>query len=62
MNLFTGYCIGTVSDDRYGLGVQRFHGHVDVYMSLLFFLINSPITVIVNTFLDEECNAIHFEG
>ena len=36
VNVYIGYCIATVGDDRYGLGGNRFEGHVDVYMSLLF--------------------------
>ena len=31
-------CIATTGDDRYGLGVDRFHRHGDVYMSLMFSL------------------------
>ena len=40
VNVYIGSCIATVGDDSNGLAVNRFHGHVDVYVSVIFLINN----------------------
>ena len=37
VNVYICYCVAIVDDDRYGLGVDRFFGCVDLCMAFFYF-------------------------
>ena len=42
VNVYIGFCIATMDDDRYGLGNEKYEKYVDLYMSMLFSKVLSP--------------------